>query len=102
MIPRSEVAVLKGDGWFLVFGRRKTGKTFMVRRMLDHDYYFFIMKGGVAAHDGELLPYPVFRERLSGLMKELVTVVVDEFQRLPSGFLNCCTSSAPSREQSSS
>ena len=87
-IPRSEAAILKGDGWFLVFGRRKTGKTFMIRRMVSYDHYFFVMKGGVIAHDGELLSYPVFRERLTGLMRDSVTVVIDEFQRLPTDFLD--------------
>ncbi len=87
-IPRSEAALLKGDGWFLVFGRRKTGKTFMIRRMLDYDHYFFVMKGGVVAHESELLAYPVFRERLAGLLREPVTVVIDEFQRMPADFLD--------------
>ncbi len=87
-VPRSEAAVLKGDGWFLVFGRRKTGKTFMIRRMVRYDHYFFVMKGGVIAHDGELLSYSVFRERLAGLMRGPVTVVIDEFQRLPTDFLD--------------
>ncbi len=56
--------------------------------MLDYDHYFFVMKGGVVAHESELLAYPVFREKLTGLLREPVTVVVDEFQRLPIEFLD--------------
>lgn len=45
----------------MVFGRRKIGKTIIISR------------------DIELLSYPAFRKRLTGLMKKPVTVVIDEF-----------------------
>ena len=87
IIPRSEARLLEGRGWFLVFGRRKTGKTFMMRKMIRFDHYFFVMKGGVAVdQDGGQLTYPLLRERLAGLLREPVTVVIDEFQRLPDDF----------------
>lgn len=54
----------------------------------DKEDYFFVMKGGVVAHKSELLAYPVFRERLAGLLGESMTVVIDEFQRLPTDFLD--------------
>ncbi len=90
IIPRSESERLLGPGWFLVFGRRKTGKTFMIRKMVPHDRYFFVTRGGLVLEPGSLeqLIYPVFRERIAGLLKEDVTIVIDEFQRLPSDFLD--------------
>jgi len=35
MIPRSEVRRIEKPGWILVFGRRKTGKTYMIKRMIS-------------------------------------------------------------------
>ena len=57
MIPRSEVEELRGPGWILLFGRRKTGKSFMVRHMMDYDRYFFVTRGGavIQSKDFELL-----------------------------------------------
>ncbi len=90
IVPRSEKVELEGPGWFLVFGRRKTGKTFMIREMVPHDKYFFVLRGGLVLESGSLeqLTYPVFRERISALLKEKITLVIDEFQRLPEEFLD--------------
>ena len=90
MIPRSEAEELREPGWFLIFGRRKTGKSFMVRHMVDYDRYFFVTRGGavIQSEGFELLPYKVFLERFRGLLRERITLVVDEFQRLPEEFLD--------------
>jgi len=92
MVPRSEAAEVEAAaGWVLVYGRRKTGKTYMVRNMVHHDRYFFVTRGGgvydASAPSGPL-PYPVFRERLSSLLSRRAVVVVDEFQRLPGEFID--------------
>ncbi len=93
IIPRSEVEEISSPtGWVLVFGRRKTGKTFLLRRMVPHDYYFFVTRGGeifdASREEVEALSYPVFLERLKRLLAEEVVIVVDEFQRLPEMFLD--------------
>ncbi len=92
VVPRSEASrVEAAAGWVLVYGRRKTGKTYMIRHMVRHDHYFFATRGGGvydASEPGGPLPYPVFRERLLALLSRDATVVVDEFQRLPGDFLD--------------
>mgnify|MGYP003873235221 CR=1 FL=1 len=92
IIPRSEAKELEGESWVLLFGRRKTGKTFLVRRMLHYDYYFFVTRGrGVfceSTEGVESLTYPVFLERLKNLLKNDIVLVIDEFQRLPEDFLD--------------
>ncbi len=92
VVPRSEAGeVEEAAGWVLVFGRRKTGKTFLVKNFVEHDHYFFVTRGGEVFEAGggvSRLYYPVFLERLRGLLGRDVTVVVDEFQRLPEGFLD--------------
>ena len=45
--PRSELADV-GDGWTMVYGRRKVGKTYMLKRFVDWDVYFLIgLEGSV-------------------------------------------------------
>jgi len=93
VIPRSEKKEIEESrGWVLLFGRRKTGKTFLVRNMLKYDLYFFVGRGRkiFLEEDGKIgsLPYDVFMERLRHLMGENVVIVIDEFQRLPDDFLD--------------
>ena len=88
MIPRSEVQKIEKPGWVLVFGRRKTGKTYMLRHMIKHENYFFVTRGGLILEHEEQLSYPVFEERIKNLLLKDITVVVDEFQRLPEKFLD--------------
>ncbi|MGC8932903.1 MAG: AAA family ATPase [Candidatus Methanodesulfokora sp.] len=88
MIPRSEVQEVERPGWILLFGRRKTGKTFMLKHMIKHDNYFFVTRGGLILELDEQIPYPVFEERIKNLLLRDVTIVIDEFQRLPERFLD--------------
>jgi len=92
-VPRSEVKEIEEPkGWVLVFGRRKTGKTFLVRKLMRHDYYFFVTRGGEifdATGEGiEILSYQAFRERIRRLIEKRAVIVIDEFQRLPGEFLD--------------
>ncbi|RSN68230.1 hypothetical protein D9Q81_06625 [Candidatus Korarchaeum cryptofilum] len=43
-------------------------------------------RGGLILH--EELPYPVFEERIKNLLLRDITIVVDEFRRLPERFLD--------------
>ena len=88
MIPRSEVQEVERPGWILLFGRRKTGKTFMLKHMIKHDNYFFVTRGGLILELDEQISYPVFEERIKNLLLRDVTIVIDEFQRLPERFLD--------------
>ncbi|RLE92625.1 MAG: hypothetical protein DRN04_09655 [Thermoprotei archaeon] len=92
IIPRSEAKKLEGRGWVLLYGRRKTGKTFLVRSMIHYDYYFFVTRGREifceSAGNIEILTYSVFLERLKNLLRDNIVLVIDEFQRLPENFLD--------------
>ena len=44
-IPRLVVGVIEFTrGWILIYGRRKTGKTFLVRNMCRYDRYYFVTR----------------------------------------------------------
>ena len=90
-IPRKEIEVISSaGGWVLVYGRRKTGKTFLLRNFIDHDRYFLVRRDGVVV-SGEKNPIRFdninhFLDHLRSLLLDNMTVILDEFQRLPSYF----------------
>jgi len=92
IVPRSEVEKLREvTGWILIYGRRKTGKTFLVRKFLRFDSYYFISRSlEVFSYnkDLELLSYDIFFDRIKREIEERKTIVIDEFKRLPQSFLD--------------
>jgi len=93
VIYRSEAEDLRRLRRVILYGRRKVGKSFLVRYFLKPTHYFFVLRSGdlVYLRGGERrsLSYGEFM----GLFEELVSrpeyfVVVDEFQRLPGEFLD--------------
>lgn len=93
IIDRGEAKKLAGSrGWLLVYGRRKTGKTFLVRRAVKWDVYFTVRRDGVIIGEGTTLKrvenFSILLDVVKGLLQENKTVVVDEFQRLPDAFLD--------------
>ena len=70
--------------WALVYGRRKTGKTFLIENFVKYDDYFFVNRDRtvLSKKDGVRITYEVFVERLKTGTKEGKTVVIDEFHRL--------------------
>jgi len=75
--------------WVLVYGRRKTGKTFLVTNFVKYDEYFFVKTTkSVLTRDGGSLSYEAFIEVLKRALGEGKTVVVDEFHRLGQDFLD--------------
>lgn len=75
--------------WLLVYGRRKTGKTFLLTKFVKHDEYFFIKRDKeVITGKGEELSYDSFKELLKRDIKEEKTVIIDEFHRLGDEFLD--------------
>ncbi|ASJ14096.1 AAA family ATPase [Thermococcus radiotolerans] len=91
IIPRRiERALLKYTGWKMLYGRRKTGKTFLVEHFLDYDEFFFVNKDGTV-HDrlsNDKMTYQEFMRLFPRLVKEKRRIVIDEFHRLPEGFLD--------------
>ena len=55
-VPRQETLKMKNTrGWTLLYGRRKVGKTFLVRHFLTYDLYVLVKRGGGALFENALL-----------------------------------------------
>ncbi len=81
VIKRWEMERLSRGGWLLVYGRRKVGKTFMLRRM-DHDLYITVTRSGDALLDEEIVDLSEAMRLAVRTLRQGGTVVVDEFQRM--------------------
>ncbi len=89
IIRFSDVARWKLTGpWVLVYGRRKTGKTYFIRNYTEYDRYFFVSRSREIFVDDDKIGYETFLREVSSELKAGKTVVVDEFQRLPDDFLD--------------
>ncbi|WP_297480391.1 ATPase [Thermococcus sp.] len=86
---RIELKALEGQGWKMLYGRRKTGKTFLVQNFLDYDEFFFVGRDGVVYDrtNGGTMTSAEFINLFPRFLKS-GRVVVDEFHRLPSRFLD--------------
>lgn len=97
IIKRWECSWLKrAKSWLLVYGRRKTGKTFLLRNCVNWTLYLTATRTGevVMEQGGEVELAPV-REALDKVLKELRKggkIVIDEFQRLSSSWLDVLAS----------
>lgn len=75
--------------WILIYGRRKTGKTFLVNHFIDYDEYFFVKNNkGIISKNNESITYETFIEILKRVLDDNKTIVVDEFHRLGDDFFN--------------
>lgn len=87
--PKEVKRINEINKWILLYGRRKTGKTFLVRNFLNFDDYFFIKTNkNVLTEDNESISYETFIEILKRSLKSGKTVVVDEFHRLDKDFFD--------------
>ena len=89
IIPRpSDVARLDSSGpWKMVYGRRKTGKSFMIKNFTSYDRFFFVNRDSTVLDERTLESYTW--ENFFGIFKELLgnkRIVIDEFHRLPPAF----------------
>jgi hypothetical protein len=77
-------------GWLLIFGRRKVGKTFLLKNFIEWDRFFMVKRDGSVINEKEKpVVYDDVQDLLSDLkfyLKNNETVVLDEFQRLPESF----------------
>jgi len=96
--PRSELADV-GDGWTMVYGRRKVGKTYMLKRFVDWDVYFLIgLEGSVWIEGMDVDRLDSMDTVVDLVMKFLrsgKTVIIDEFQRISMGTLERIASVHP-------
>lgn len=75
--------------WLLIYGRRKTGKTFLVHTFLKYDAYFFVKADkGVLTKENTAILYDTFIELLKKGIEENKTIVIDEFHRLGDDFFD--------------
>jgi len=93
VINRQESTSLKNiPGYVLLYGRRKTGKTFLLKELFSSDVYFLVKRGGGIHIEGAPITQTTDLNQFYELLKDMLygekTVIVDEFQRLPKEFLD--------------
>lgn len=91
-IYRNEADEIKKlRGWILIYGRRKVGKTFLIKNFLDYDVYFRVKRDGKILAENfvldEINNIKDFSKAVLGLIKQNKVVIIDEFQRLPESIL---------------
>ncbi len=74
--------------WVLVYGRRKTGKTFLVREFVKYDEYFFVKRNRtILDKDNNEITVKTLKEIIKRTLGQK-TIVIDEFHRLGEDFLD--------------
>ncbi len=99
-IKRRELAdIQKINSWILLYGRRKVGKTYLLRR-LAHDAYFLVRRDGTILCEGVMQKRiddaAVFSNLVHDMLVAGKTIIIDEYQRLPTEFFDELASSHPS------
>lgn len=94
-IIRSEQSKLQQRGWILLYGRRKVGKTYLLRRIYDPDVYILIKRDRSLWSEDLSVDIPSLSLQVRQQLKEGNTVVIDEFQRLKQSMLEEITLSHP-------
>lgn len=75
--------------WTFIYGRRKTGKTFIVQNFVKFDEYFFVKTDkNILTKDSKSISYETFIEVLKRTINDGKIVVVDEFHRLGNEFFD--------------
>jgi AAA+ ATPase superfamily predicted ATPase len=96
--PRSELANV-GHGWTMVYGRRKVGKTYMLKRFVDWNVYLLVgLEGTVWVEGmdvGRLDSMETVVDVVMGSLRSGKTVIIDEFQRISMGNLERISSVHP-------
>ncbi|MEM4650410.1 MAG: ATP-binding protein [Pyrobaculum sp.] len=81
---KEEDAVRAIGNWTLIYGRRKTGKTTLVKRNLRMDLYVLMADpGNVITLDDRVVRVDVAMRELRDVLRRGGLAVIDEFQRLP-------------------
>jgi AAA+ ATPase superfamily predicted ATPase len=79
--------IKKLNGWILIYGRRKVGKTFLIKNFLDYDVFFRVNRDGSILAENFAISIINNMDDFSRAVSELLLadkkVVIDEFQRLP-------------------
>lgn len=99
IIKRKEIKKINSlKAWTLVFGRRKTGKTFLVHNFVRWDDYFFVRQDHSVIYGDKNLTYDTFIQIFLQLAKNNKIMVIDEFHRLPPEFFDYVHFVSPDRK----
>ena len=87
--PLAKKSLANTKKWVLLYGRRKTGKSFLVENFIRYDDYFFVKKDRtvVLKKTAQSLSYDAFLALLRRDIEDGKTAVIDEFHRLGEDFL---------------
>ncbi|CAG0965864.1 hypothetical protein METP2_01084 [Methanosarcinales archaeon] len=79
--------IKKLNGWILIYGRKKVGKTFLIKNFLEYDVFFRVNRDGSILAEKFIISRINNMDDFSRAVSELLLadkkVVIDEFQRLP-------------------
>ena len=83
IIERSDaVSIKEKKNWLLIYGRRKVGKTFLLRELCKFGNYYTVKKDLNIITEDRVLTVNEGLEEIKKLLSENKRVVLDEFQRL--------------------
>ena len=86
VVKRREIKDL-AEGWILLYGRRKVGKSYLLKNFFQHDEYYDVLNDGSIWAKGaplERISDPdTLIQLISSSLQGGKRVVLDEFQRLP-------------------
>ena len=92
IIPRTDLThrIENSRKWVFIYGRRKTGKTFIVENTVKYDEFFFVNRNRsiLDKKNNQIMNYETFTILFRRLLANDQTVVIDEFHRLGDEFLD--------------
>lgn len=92
-VVRDEVEEINSiKGWILLYGRRKVGKTFLLKNFVKWDAYITVRRDlSLRTENVEIQKMEDFTNKVGNLLEKDYVVVIDEFQRLPEHILEDLT-----------
>lgn len=94
-IIRKERKSLEQKGWILLYGRRKTGKTYLLRNLYEPDVYILVKKDRSLWSEDLEVDLNSISKKVRNLLDKGKKVVIDEFQRMDLGILEEIVTSHP-------
>ena len=92
IIPRTDLTrrIENSSKWVFIYGRRKTGKTYIVENTVKYDEFFFVNRNRsiLDKKNNEIMSYETFTILFRRILANNQTVVIDEFHRLGYEFLD--------------
>jgi len=88
--PMEAKRIRETPKWTLVYGRRKTGKSFLVERSVPWNEYYFVKQDRtiLSKRNNKSISYEAFLEILKQNLEMKKIIVIDEFHRLGNDFFD--------------